>query len=326
MHIKTRLQIAPLDKMNTTIADSSILSLEGFIVSPEAAHPLFLLTLAVYLVILIGNVTVFSVIVFQKTLHEPMYLMICNMSVCDLIGSTAIMPRLMADLLTEVRYISYAACVIQAFCIHFYGSAAQLILTVMAYDRYIAICDPLRYNSIMTTNTLVKLCSLAWGGAFVLIIILFALTLSLPRCRSRILAANCSNAALFLLSCADTTVNNIYGLFITFFLSSLSFLVIAWTYIRILITCLYKSQSNSKSKAIHTCATHLTVYIIFELTILFTIIMQRFENVSPNARKMIGVLITTLPPCVNPIIYGIHTKKIQSNVLKCFKNTILPNE
>ncbi|XP_041100178.1 olfactory receptor 52K2-like, partial [Polyodon spathula] len=187
-------------------------------------------------------------------------------------------------------------------------------------------CDPLRYNSIMTTSTLVKLCSLAWGVAFVLIIILFALTLRLPRCRSRIVEAYCSNAALFILSCADTTVNNIYGLFITAFLSSLSFLVIVWTYVRILITCLYKGQSSSKSKAIHTCATHLTVYIIFELTILFTIIMQRFQNVSPNARKMIGVLITTLPPCVNPIIYGIHTKKIRSNVLKCFKNTILSNE
>ncbi|XP_041116163.1 olfactory receptor 52E4-like [Polyodon spathula] len=312
--------------MNTTIADSSMLSLEGFIVSPEAAHPLFLLTLAVYLVILIGNVTVFSVIVFQKNLHEPMYLMICNMSVCDLIGSTAVMPRLMADFLTEVRYISYAACVIQAFCIHFYGSAAQLILTVMAYDRYIAICDPLRYNRIMTTSTLVKLCSLAWGGALVLIIILFALTLRLPRCRSQIMHAYCSNASLFRLSCTDTTVNNIYGLFITFFLSGLSFLVIAWTYIKILITCLYKRQSNSKSKAIHTCATHLTVYIIFELSSLFIIIMQRFQNVSPNAQKMVGMIFMTLPPCVNPIIYGLYTKKIRSNVLKCFKNTILPNQ
>ncbi|XP_041100180.1 olfactory receptor 4Q2-like [Polyodon spathula] len=312
--------------MNSTIADSSMLSLEGFIVSPEAAHPLFLLTLAVYLVILIGNVTVFSVILFQKNLHEPMYLMICNMSVCDLIGSTAVMPRLMADFLTEVRYISYAACVIQAFCIHFCGSAAHLILTVMAYDRYIAICNPLRYNSIMTTNTLVKLCSLAWGGAFILIIILFALTLRLPRCRSWIVEANCSNAALFLLSCADTTINNIYGLSITAFVSGLSFLVVLYTYIRILMTCLYKSQSNSKSKAIHTCATHLTVYIIFEFTILFTIIIQRFQNVSPNARKITYVLITTFPPCVNPIIYGIHTKEIRNNVLKYFKNTVLQNQ
>ncbi|XP_041100007.1 olfactory receptor 4Q2-like [Polyodon spathula] len=311
--------------MNTTIADSSMLSLEGFIVSPEAAHPLFLFTLAVYLVILIGNVIVFSVIVFQKNLHEPMYFMLCNMSVCDLIGSTAIMPRLMADFLTEVRYISYAACVIQAFCVHLYGAAAHLILTVMAYDRYIAICDPLRYNRIMTTSTLVKLCSLAWGGAFVLIIILFALTLRLPRCSSRIMEANCNNAALFLLSCADTTVNNIYGLFITSFLSGLPFLVILYTYIRILMTCIYKRQSSSKSKAIHTCATHLTVYTIFVFTILFSIIMQRFQNVSPNARKITWVLFTTFPPCVNPIIYGIHTKEIRNNVLKCFKNTILPN-
>ncbi|KAK6486589.1 olfactory receptor 4Q2-like, partial [Huso huso] len=190
----------------------------------------------------------------------------------------------------------------------------------------IAICDPLRYNSIMTNSTLVKLCSLAWGGAFVVIIILFALTLRLPRCRSRITEANCSNAALFLLSCADTTVNNIYGLFITFFISGLSFLVIVWTYIRILITCLYKRQSSSKSKAIHTCATHLTVYIIFEFTILFTIIMQRFQNVIPNARKITWVFFTIFPPYVNPIIYGIYTKEIRNNVLKCFKNTILPNQ
>ncbi|XP_028656813.2 olfactory receptor 52K2-like [Erpetoichthys calabaricus] len=306
--------------------NSSSLILEGFIVPQEARVPLFILTLTVYTIIVIANSTLLFVIVFHRSLHEPMYLMLCNMVVCDLIGSTALMPRLMSDFLTETRMISFEACIIQAFCIHSYSISAHLILTSMALDRYIAICDPLRYNIIMNTKTLVKMCAFSWGCAFVLVVILLTLTVRLTRCRSVIVHAYCFNGSLFVLSCSDTTVNNIYGLFITYFITTSSFLVIAWTYAKILIACLFKSQSNCKRKAVHTCATHLTVYFVFETTVLFSIIALRFPTITPNATKAIGTLMITIPPFLNPIIYGIHTKQIRNNFIKFFQTKIVPTK
>ncbi|KAG2456375.1 olfactory receptor 52E4-like [Polypterus senegalus] len=308
--------------MTESSENSSMLILEGFSILPELRVPVFILSLAVYAVILAGNLTLLFAIVFHRHLHKPMYTLLSNMIICDLIGSTALMPRLMYGVMTEVKQISIYACVIQAFCIHSYGSATQLILTVMAVDRYFAICNPLRYHAIMTTKTTVKLCLLAWGVAFVLLFILFFLTLRLPRCRSLIVHAYCFNGSLYLLSCVDTTVNNMYGLFVTYFLSTVSFSAIAFTYTKILIMCLFKTENNSKSKAIHTCSTHLSVYFLFEITALFSIIALRFPNVSPNAIKAMGTLMVVLPPVANPIIYGLNTKEIRNIFTKCIKNRI----
>ncbi|XP_028656812.1 olfactory receptor 52E4-like [Erpetoichthys calabaricus] len=314
--------------MNNLVNSSTLtspLTLEGFIVPEESRAPLFIITFFIYIIIFVENVIILFVIISHRSLHAPMYLMLCNMTVCDLIGSTALMPRLMSDFLRDVRLISFEACIIQAFCIHMYSTTAQFILVVMAFDRYIAICRPLRYNAIMTTKTTAKLCSLAWGGAFVLIVILLALTIRLPRCKSLVVHAYCFNGALFVLSCADTTINNIYGLFVSYFITGLSLSVMAWTYAKILIACLFQSQHNCKTKAIHTCATHLVSYIVFEITILFAVMALRFPNITPNATKAMGTLTITIPPCLNPVIYGINTKEIRNNILKIFKNKIMSN-
>ncbi|XP_028656802.2 olfactory receptor 4Q2-like [Erpetoichthys calabaricus] len=307
----------------TVVSNTSLLYLEGFSFRADIVVPLFLFFLTIYFGIVIGNTAVMRVIIVNRNLHEPMYILLCNMSVCDLIGSTALLPRLMADLFEEVKPISFEPCVIQAFCIHFYGTASQLILTVMAYDRYIAICDPLRYTSILTGTALIKLCSFAWGGAFILITILIGLTARLPRCGTKIFLIFCNNPSLFSLSCVDTTLNNIYGLFITYLLSSLSFATIVWTYSKILYTCLIKSDNRTKRKAIHTCATHLTVYIFYKVIVLFTIISQRYPSANADVRCAIGILIMIIPPLLNPIIYGINTKEIRRNIFRIVSHKIL---
>ncbi|XP_028656809.2 olfactory receptor 2F1-like [Erpetoichthys calabaricus] len=299
-----------------------MLILEGFIIPSEIRVSVFILCLAVYAVILTGNLTLLFAISFNQQLHKPMYMFLSNMIICDLIGSTALMPRLMYGVMTEDKLISIHACVIQAFCIHSYGSATQLMLTVMAIDRYFAICNPLRYHAIMTKWTIVKLSLLAWGVAFVLIFILLFLTLRLPRCKFLIVHAYCFNGSLYLLSCVDTTVNSIYGLFVTYFLTTVSFSTIAFTYTKILITCLFKAENNSKNKAIHTCSTHLTVYSLFEITAIFSTIAVRLPNFSPNAIKAMGTLMVILPPVANPIIYGLSTKEIRNIFMKHVKNRI----
>uniref|UniRef100_A0A8C4X5Q7 Olfactory receptor n=1 Tax=Erpetoichthys calabaricus TaxID=27687 RepID=A0A8C4X5Q7_ERPCA len=299
--------------MNNVVGNSSDFILEGFFIPSDARTPLFVLTLFVYVLIIFVNVLVFAVITLHKNLHEPMYVMLCNMIVCDLIGSSALMPRLMSDFLADVRIISFEACFIQAFCIHFYTFGSQMILTVMALDRYVAICNPLRYSAIMTPRTLVKLCSTVWGVAFIFVVVLLSLTIRLPKCKSLVVHAYCFNGALYVLACGDYTMNNISGLCMYYFLTTLSLSAIAFTYTKILIECFVKSQSNSKSKAIHTCATHLSVYVLFETFLLFSVMALRFPNINPNTTKVIGTLMITVPPCLNPMIYGINTKEIRNN-------------
>uniref|UniRef100_A0A8C4RTL7 G-protein coupled receptors family 1 profile domain-containing protein n=1 Tax=Erpetoichthys calabaricus TaxID=27687 RepID=A0A8C4RTL7_ERPCA len=258
--------------MNNVIGNSS-----DFIL--EAVIPVFLFFLVIYVCIVIGNSTVVYAIVFNQNLHEPMYILLCNMSVCDLIGSTSLLPRVMTDLLAEVKVISFEPCVIQAFFVHLYGITSQLILTVMAYDR-------------------------------------------LPRCGTKILMF-CNNSSLFSLSCVDTTLNNIYGLFITYLIICLSFATIVWTYSKILFACLTKSDNRNKRKAIHTCTTHLISYILYEFIVLFTIISQRYSFSNHEVRSVIAILIMIIPPLANPIIYGINTKEIRKSIFKIISNKIL---
>ncbi|XP_051782454.1 olfactory receptor 52E4-like [Erpetoichthys calabaricus] len=310
--------------MNNVVGNSSDFILEGFFYPPGARTPLFVLTLLGYIFTIFVNVLVFLTIALNKNLHEPMYVTLCNMIVCDLIGTSALMPRLMSDFLVDVKVISFEACFIQTFCLHFYTSGAQMILTVMAFDRYVAICNPLRYAAIMTPRMLVKLCSLAWGVAFTLVVVMCSLTMRLPKCKSLVVHAYCFIGALYVLACGDYTLNNIYGLCMYYFLTAVSFSAIGFTYYKILMTCFFKSQSNSKSKAIHTCATHLTAFIVFETFLLFSVMSLRFPNTNTNAIKTIGTLMITVPPCLNPMIYGIYTKEIRNTVLKCLKNKLSP--
>ncbi|XP_069045849.1 olfactory receptor 52B2-like [Lepisosteus oculatus] len=309
---------------NSSLKQPIIFTLQGFLLPKEVTYPLFVLTLLIYTTLVAGNGIVFVVILIEKKLHEPMYIMVCNLVVCDFIGGTAVMIRFMSDFLSEDRTIHYAAAIVQAFCVHTYGAAAQTILSIMAYDRYVAICEPLRYHTIMSTGKLIALCSIAWGIAVILILILFIMNVTVPLCGTLILHVYCSNASILRLACVDITVNNIYGLCITWILSTGSFLVIAFCYVKILIACLVKRDNNSKSKAIQTCSSHLLMYVIFEIASLILIISQRFEKVSLNLKMFCSILSMVVPPFFNPIIYGINTKEIRKHIVKQFKKKVLP--
>ncbi|KAI3353662.1 hypothetical protein L3Q82_004907 [Scortum barcoo] len=157
-----------------------------------------------------------------RSLHQPMYILFCNLSVNDLIGNTVLLPQLMAHVVSTERFVTYNQCVVQAFYSHTFGSASHMILVIMAIDRYVAIRHPLRYSSIMTTKTVIWLSATAWGVSLLLVSVLIGLTVRLSRCRSFVQNAYCDNASLFKLSCDDVSINNIYGLFFTVLLFSCS--------------------------------------------------------------------------------------------------------
>ncbi|CAN9511476.1 unnamed protein product [Ophioblennius macclurei] len=300
-----------MEKNNTVSGD--LLEIQGFEISPKLIYPLFFLLLFVYSSLLFSNIAVLILIFTEKTLHQPMYILFCNLSVNDLIGNTVLLPQLMAHVLSTERFLTYNQCVVQAFYSHTFGSASHLILVVMAFDRYVAICHPLRYSSIMTTRAVVVLSAFAWGASLALVSVLIGLTVRLSRCRSFVPNAYCDNASLFKLSCDDVSVNNIYGLFFTVLLFSFSIGGIAATYFRIAVICWIKKNKELNNKALQTCASHLVLYLIMLWSGFLTIILHRFPKY-PDLRKIAYILFHVVPANLNPIIYGMQTKSLRDKI------------
>ncbi|XP_066556208.1 olfactory receptor 52K1-like [Amia ocellicauda] len=267
-----------MDNLSSEV--STVLTMEGLAIPPEVVYPAFILGMLSYCIILFCNLVIILTIALDNRLHEPMYLLLINLPINDLMGATAIL------------------------CI------------------YVAICNPLRYSAIMTNVYLLKIITLVWVVDLTLMLILVALLLRFPLCRSFVSNVYCDNPSLVRLVCADTTLNNIYGLFIIVFVQVLFVGAIFYTYLQILLTCLKNKQSDAKSKAIQTCVSHLMVFIILELTGLMTLLSYRFEKASPQLRKIVGIVVMIFPPTMNPIIYGLKTKEIRSKIPMFFSQKV----
>ncbi|XP_044227462.1 olfactory receptor 52N4-like [Thunnus albacares] len=293
-----------------------ILQLEGLKVSPEASIPAFVLLLLIYIFIMVSNIGLVILIFMESSLHEPMYLLFCNMSINDAFGATTIIPSVLGYIFTPIaqRYIHYYECVIQAFCAHFHVAISHTVLTIMAFDRYVAICNPLRYATIMTKRMVVSLSVGAWGTAFFLVVILVSLSVCLSRCRRAVHNPFCDNASLFKLSCENVLINHIYGLGTGVAIMCGSLSSVTLSYLRIAMVCLSSKNKALNSKALQTCATHLAVYILLLFSGNIIIILHRFPNLSDH-RKVASVLIHVVPPSVNAIIYGLQIKALRERIV-----------
>ncbi|XP_076833341.1 olfactory receptor 52B2-like [Brachyhypopomus gauderio] len=305
---------------------SWILQIAKFDVSADVVYPVFLTGVLVYLFSVLCNGIILTLIVTQRSLHKPMFYIMFSLPLADILGITALLPRLLIDIVTQSNVVYYPTCVLQGIILHTYGTSVLFILAAMAFDRYIAICKPLRYQSIMTPFTVGGIIALVWGLDLALIMILFGLQARLPKCKTFIVNVFCDNVSLVRLSCAnDITVNNIYGLFITGFIQAVSVGVQLFSYVQILKTCISHSQSDAKIKAVNTCSAQIIIFVLFEIFSNIWILSYRFQNISPNAQKLCGIMTFTVPPVANPIIYGMKTKDIRNAfimVLKKLKVTL----
>ncbi|KAJ0063399.1 hypothetical protein NL108_002762 [Boleophthalmus pectinirostris] len=308
---------------NSTIS-SDLLEIQGFHIAPPFRYPLFFSLLLVYSSLLLSNLGVLLVIFSDRSLHQPMYLLFCNLPLNDLIGNTVLLPRLMMHIVTGELYISYWQCVVQAFYSHTFGSASHMILIIMAIDRYIAICHPLRYSAIMTSWTVTGLSAAAWSISIVLVSVLIGLTVRLSRCTNVIQNAYCDNASLFKLSCDDISINNIYGLFFTVLLFTCSMGCMAITYIRIVLLCWIRKNKELNKRAVQTCASHLVLYLIMMCSGFLTIILHRFREY-PYLRQIAYVLFHVVPANLNPVIYGLQTKLLRDKILYYVQRKVSPN-
>ncbi|CAL9684779.1 unnamed protein product [Knipowitschia caucasica] len=308
--------------MNGTYNISPHVILLSYNLPPASIIPAFIFASLGYAIILFCNLILIFTIILNKSLHQPLYLILINLPINDLIGSSAFFIQALKQIAWKSQTVSYTACVTQAFFIHIYACGATFIITSMAYDRYVAICWPLRYNVVMTNVTVIKIILCMWLGSFVLMSILIGLLLRLPQCKTDVFQPYCDNPSLLELVCGNKAINNIYGLLTVAASQVLSNGMVLFTYLRILISCFRSKHSDTKAKALQTCATHLLVFLLLESLGLFTIISYRIRNMSPRLRRFIGVSTLIFPPTLNPIIYGLKTKEIRVKVTQFFMNSI----
>ncbi|XP_073668646.1 olfactory receptor 13H1-like [Paramisgurnus dabryanus] len=307
----------------------TVLLMEGLKIAPQYNHLAFIFLLIAYIFITVFNIGILVQILADKSLHEPMHILFCHLPINDVMGANILLPRLLKDILTDPseRHITYVECVSQAFFNQFFSTTSHTILMIMAFDRYVAICNPLRYSSIMSSKMMVKLSAGAWCVPLILVAILLSLSIRLSHCRFVVQNHYCDNASLFKLSCESVVINNVYGLTFTVVLLTSSMGSVFITYFRIAMICIKSKNKSTNIKAIKTCSTHLTVYLIMLISGLITIILHRFSEI-PEGRKISAIIFFVLPSSLNPIIYGLQAKEIRQKVFKYFtkNNSMSPKE
>ncbi|KAM8976935.1 olfactory receptor 52E8-like [Pelodytes ibericus] len=273
-------------------------------------------SLAVYLFIMLLSTVIVFVVLNEDSLHQPMYILICNLTLNGIFGSSSFFPKLISDLLTSTKVISRAGCHIQVLCLMVFLFFEICSFTIMAYDQYLAVCQPLQYVKLMTVEKIWKLSigSLAFSLTAVLVAVL--LSSRLPLCGAEIKNIFCDNMSFIVLSCVDSSVNNLYGLIgnITFLIFTMG--IIFYSYLQIFIIC-FKLTSGSNKKAIHTLVTHLLSFSIFLVGVIFIFIRLRINstNLPLVGHILLSACFIVFPPLLNPIIYGIRTKALKMKMI-----------
>lgn len=277
----------------------------------------FFILLVFFLIIICANVTLIVVICVDISLHKPMYIFLCSLSINQLYGSTALCPSLLVHILSNSHDISRGVCLLQIFCLHTYGGCELSNLAVMGYDRYVSICHPLHYNSIMSPSRVYKLTAFIWLFPICTFGVNFILTIGLPLCGSIIEKVYCDNFSVVKLSCINTNIVNIAGLIMLIFNLGLPCVLIFYSYAKILRICL-KPSKESQTKALRTCVPHLVTIINYMTACLFELIQNRFNmsHVPYTVRIIISLYFLLFTPLLNPIIYGVKMQSIRNKLKK----------
>ncbi|XP_058397089.1 olfactory receptor 4S2-like [Diceros bicornis minor] len=281
----------------------------GLSQDPRMQLILFALFLLFYIVIMVGNLLILLMVFSDPRLHTPMYFFLSNLSFVDVAYSSATAPKMIEDFVSEKKTISYWGCVTQMFTFHFFGCAEIFVLTVMAFDRYAAICQPLRYTTIMSANACIVLASLSWLGSLGHSFVQTLLTFQLPFCDAQVIDHYfCDVHPVLKLACADTTLVNMLVIANSGLISLGCFLILLASY-TVILFILRKWSAESRHKALSTCGSHLTVVTFFFLPCIF--IYLRPSTAFP-LDKAVSVFYTTITPMLNPLIYTLRNEDVKN--------------
>ncbi|XP_043828084.1 olfactory receptor 5D18-like [Dromiciops gliroides] len=288
----------------------------GFSDYPDLQVPLFLMFLIIYSITVVGNLGMIGIIRINPKLHTAMYFFLSHLSFVDFCYSSIIAPKMLADLFTEDRSISFSGCLAQYFFFCTFVVTEAFLLAVMAYDRFVAICNPLLYTVAMSQKlcTLLVAGSYTWGIACALMLTCSAVQLSFYGSNT-INHFFCEFSLLLKLSCSDTHFNQLL-LFISATFNGLStLLIILASYIFIFVTVLKMNSSTGRRKTFSTCASHLMAITIFHGTILFLYCVPSFKNTQLTF-EVASVFYTVVIPMLNPIIYSLRNKDVKETLIK----------
>ncbi|XP_071582981.1 olfactory receptor 14J1-like [Heliangelus exortis] len=275
----------------------------------------FWLFLGIYLAALLGNGLIITTIACDHHLHTPMYFFLLNLSLLDLGSISTTLPKAMANSLWDNTDISYKACAAQIFFFLFFISAEFYLLTIMSYDRYVAICKPLHYGTLLGSRACVHMAAAAWGSGFLTALLHTANTFSLPLCQGNALDQFfCEIPQILKLSCSHSYLRDDWVIVITSYLAFGCFVFIVVSYVEIFRAVLRIPSEQGRHKAFSTCLPHLAVISLFLSTSIFAYLKPPSIS-SPSLDLVVAVLYSVVPPSVNPLIYSMRNQELK-NALK----------
>ncbi|KGL94285.1 Olfactory receptor 4S2, partial [Charadrius vociferus] len=273
----------------------------------------FVMFLFFYVIILAGNLLIVITVISSQRLNSPMYFFLCYLSFVDICYSSVTAPKMIADFLVENKTISFVGCIAQLFGVHFFGCTEIFILTVMAYDRYVAICRPLHYTTLMTRRVCGRMVIGSWVGGFLHSIVQTLLTTQLPFCGpNKIDHYFCDVHPLLQLACTNTYAVGIIVVANSGMIALSCFFILVMSYI-VILASLKSQTSEGRYKALSTCGSHITVVILFFGPCTFVYIRPS-SNLSED--KSVAVFYTVITPMLNPLIYTLRNGEVKNAMRK----------
>ncbi|XP_064903774.1 olfactory receptor 14J1-like [Columba livia] len=283
----------------------------------------FWLFLGIYLAALLGNGLIITTIAWDQHLHTPMYFFLLNLSLLDLGSISTIVPKSMANSLWDTRTISYRGCATQLFFFLSLISVEYSLLTIMAYDRYVAICKPLHYWTLLGSRACVHMAAAAWASGFLNTFLHTVNTFSLPLCKGNAVDQFfCEIPHILKLSCSHSYLREVWLLVVSSCLVFGCFVFIVVSYVQIFRAVLRIPSEQGRHKAFSTCLPHLAVVSLFVSTGIFAH-LKAPSIFSPNLDRVVSVLYSVVPPAVNPLIYSMRNKEIKDSLRKLFDQGLL---
>ncbi|XP_018409293.1 PREDICTED: olfactory receptor 1009-like [Nanorana parkeri] len=294
--------------MNKTSPMEFILS--GLTDRTKLNIPLFVIFLHIYITTVVGNIGIIYLCITKTHLHKPMYFFLSNLSFVDLVYSSAVTPKMLRDFLSETKAISFLGCALQMYIFGSFATIECLLLGVMAYDRYVAICSPLLYQVHMSSILCLDMVGAAYFGGLVNSLVHTVYAFHLNICRTNIIDHFfCDLPPLYKLSCSDISMNVVVLIILAGLVTMSSIILIIVSYTNIVLTIMRIKSAQGRYKAFQTCASHITVVSVFYGTIFFMYLRPSVSNVLQQDR-VASVFYSIVIPMLNPFIYSLRNAEV----------------